>query len=189
MLRKVISGRLYNSITRHNRSLFDYSKDESESKGIYWIYGINLTATWVTCRVHAVKQLKRIDTEARLWSINKNQFILSKDCKITICILICEDIYIYNYIFIKFEIFGIILKMKIHSNSFTLSYSSHYILPYFSFILSYSSHYILPCSSFSVSYFSPYILSYSSFILSYFSPYILPYSSFIVSYFSPYILL
>ena len=52
MLRKVILGRLYDSNTRHNRSLFDYSKVESESKGIYGIYGINLTATyiWITKR-------------------------------------------------------------------------------------------------------------------------------------------
>ena len=47
MLHKVISGRLYNSITRHNRSLFDYFKGESESKGIYWIYTINLTASGI----------------------------------------------------------------------------------------------------------------------------------------------
>ena len=43
MLCKVNSGRLYNSITRHNRSLFNYSKGESESKGIYLIYKITLT--------------------------------------------------------------------------------------------------------------------------------------------------
>ena len=34
MLSKVNSGRLYNSITRHNRLLVDYSKGESESKGM-----------------------------------------------------------------------------------------------------------------------------------------------------------
>ena len=50
MLSKVISGRLYNSITRHNWSLFDYSKGESERKGIYWIYEINLTATSIDGR-------------------------------------------------------------------------------------------------------------------------------------------
>ena len=42
MLRNVISSRLYNSITQHNRLLFDYSKGESESKGIYLIYVITL---------------------------------------------------------------------------------------------------------------------------------------------------
>ena len=45
MLRKVILCRLYNSITQHNRSLLDYSKGESESKGIYLIYRINRTTT------------------------------------------------------------------------------------------------------------------------------------------------
>ena len=35
MLRKIILGRLYSSITQHNQLLFDYSKGESESKGIY----------------------------------------------------------------------------------------------------------------------------------------------------------
>ena len=35
------------SITRHNRSIIDYSKGESESKGIYWIYKFNLTATLI----------------------------------------------------------------------------------------------------------------------------------------------
>ena len=38
MLRNVILGWLYNSITRYNRLLFDYTKGESESKGSYWIY-------------------------------------------------------------------------------------------------------------------------------------------------------
>ena len=35
MLRKVNSGRLYNSFTQHNRLLVNLSKGESESKGIY----------------------------------------------------------------------------------------------------------------------------------------------------------
>ena len=47
MLRKVNSGQLNNSITQHNRLLVDYSKGESESKGIYCIYGDNLTATYI----------------------------------------------------------------------------------------------------------------------------------------------
>ena len=35
---QLFTGRLHISITGHNRSFIDYSKDESESKGIYWIY-------------------------------------------------------------------------------------------------------------------------------------------------------
>ena len=35
----------YNSITWHNLLLVDYSKGAPESKGIYWIYKISLTAT------------------------------------------------------------------------------------------------------------------------------------------------
>ena len=42
---QLFTGRLRISITRHNRSLIDYSKGESERKGIYWIYEFNLTAT------------------------------------------------------------------------------------------------------------------------------------------------
>ena len=45
LLRNVNSGRLYNSITQHNRLLV---KVKSVSKGIYWIYWDNLTATWIT---------------------------------------------------------------------------------------------------------------------------------------------
>ena len=33
MLHEVISGGLYNSITRHNQLLFDYSKGESRKQG------------------------------------------------------------------------------------------------------------------------------------------------------------
>ena len=54
MLRKVNSGRLYNSITQHNYSLFDFVKGESERKEIYeTTLPLYLVAQEWDLRVHA----------------------------------------------------------------------------------------------------------------------------------------
>ena len=73
MLRKVISGRLYNSITWHNRLLFDYSKGESESKGVYWIYKINLTAADIIANIQ-----QKIENWQQILLINNDDVTLHK---------------------------------------------------------------------------------------------------------------
>ena len=62
MLRKVNSGRLYNSITRHNRLLVDYSKEESERKG-------NLTATYIFTMHSAELSLHTVKTDLRILAL------------------------------------------------------------------------------------------------------------------------